>query len=434
MFFPKPKKVNYNHYKENIKNPKSKLGLDKEIKFCKKCVISNQRPSSAIEFKQNSGTKKKTTKIKNSICDPCNYHDYKKKIDWKDREKQLIELCNKYRSKDGSYDCLVPGSGGKDSFYTSHILKNKYKMNPLTVTFSPSIYTTWGFNNFKAWIDAGHDNYLVTPNTKIHRLLTRISLENILHPFQPFILGQKLLPPKIASVFNIKLVFYGENEAEYGNSIKENKHSRRENKYFSNNKKDKIYIAGLSLDSLVNDLKISRNDLNLYLPGNKDFLESKKIDVRYLGYYLNWHPQKCYYYAAENSNFKSAPERTAGTYSKYNSIDDKIDDIHFYTYGIKFGVARATYDACQEIRNGDINRDEGKMLVKKYDHEFPKRFMKEILEYLSINKNDFPFHHKFFEQPIINEKYFKNLCDSFRPPHLWYFKKGKWKLRKAVWM
>ena len=128
-------------------------------------------------------------------------------------------------------------------------------MNPLTITFSPSLYTSWGFSNFKAWIDAGHDNYLVTPNTKIHRLLTRFSLETILHPFQPFILGQKLLPPKIASAFNIKLVFYGENEAEYGNSIKENKSSKRQNKYFSNSSRDKIFISGLSIDTLVKDLK-----------------------------------------------------------------------------------------------------------------------------------------------------------------------------------
>ena len=79
MFFPKPKKINYNHYKENIKNPESKLGLDKEIKFCKKCVISNQRPSSAIEFKQNSSTKKKTIRITNSIREACKYKKKKKK-------------------------------------------------------------------------------------------------------------------------------------------------------------------------------------------------------------------------------------------------------------------------------------------------------------------------------------------------------------------
>ena len=74
------------------------------------------------------------------------------------------------------------------------------------------------------------------------------------------------------------------------------------------------------------------------------------------------------------------------------------------------------------------------MLVKKFDHEYPKRFLKEIFEYLSINKREFPDHYRFFEQPIMNEKYFKKLCDNFRSPHLWYREKNKWKLRKAVWM
>ena len=109
-----------------------------------------------------------------------------------------------------------------------------------------------------------------------------------------------------------------------------------------------------------------------------------------MGYYLKWHPQSCYYYSVEHGNFQASPERTAGTYSKYNSIDDKIDDLHFYTTGIKFGIGRATYDAAQEIRSGDIDRDEGIALVKKFDHEYPERFLEELLNYLSLPKKESP--------------------------------------------
>ena len=80
-------------------------------------------------------------------------------------------------------------------------------------------------------------------------------------------------------------------------------------------------------------------------------IEQKKIEVHYLGYYLKWHPQSCYYYAVEHGGFQASPERTPGTYSKYNSIDDRIDDFHYYTTYIKFGIGRATYDAAQEIRS-----------------------------------------------------------------------------------
>ena len=103
--------------------------------------------------------------------------------------------------------------------FQSHILKYKYGMNPLTVTWSPHLYTDWGWRNFQRWIHAGFDNILVTPNGKTHRLLTRLAVENLFHPFQPFIIGQKCLAPKVAASHGIKLVFYGENEAEYGNPI-----------------------------------------------------------------------------------------------------------------------------------------------------------------------------------------------------------------------
>ncbi len=134
-----------------------------------------------------------------------------------ERERALISLCDKYRSRNGAYDCIVPGSGGKDSFYASYLLKYKYGMNPLTVTWAPHIYTDWGWKNFQSWIHAGFDNVLQTPNGRVHRLLTRLAVENLFHPFQPFILGQKQIAPKFSALYGIPLVFYGENEAEYGN-------------------------------------------------------------------------------------------------------------------------------------------------------------------------------------------------------------------------
>ena len=169
------------------------------------------------------------------------------------------------------------------------------------------------------------------------------------------------------------------------------------------------------------------------MPVNPEIMEKKKIDVRYLGYYLYWHPQSAYYYSVENSDFQASPERTAGTYSKYNSIDDKIDDFHFYSYHTKFGIGRATYDASQEVRNEDIERAEGVALVKKYDGEFPERFANEIFKYLSIPEKEYPIASQMFEQPLMDLDYFNNLADSFRSPHLWKQENGLWKLRHAVW-
>ncbi|MEN9847563.1 MAG: hypothetical protein RL368_303, partial [Pseudomonadota bacterium] len=155
-------------------------------------------------------------------------------------------------------------------------------------------------------------------------------------------------------------------------------------------------------------------------------------EVHYLGHYLKWHPQSCYYYAVEHGGFQASPERTPGTYSKYNSIDDRIDDFHYYTTYIKFGIGRATYDAAQEIRSLDINRDEGLALVKRFDGEFPERFADEVFRYLSIPEKEFPIASKVFEQPVMDKEYFMALADQFRSPHLWKREGGVWKLRHTI--
>jgi len=396
-------------------------------------VTSNQKPISAVEFQHKSDSKKQAIHLDDlEICDACRMTEKKAEINWAERDAQLRELCDKHRSRDGSYDCLVPGSGGKDSFVAAHMLKYKYGMHPLTVTWAPHVYTEWGWRNFQRWIHAGFDNYLCTPNGRVHRLLTRLAVENLFHPFQAFILGQKSLAPKMAVLHQIPLVFYGENEAEYGNPISDNDSAIRQWKYFSAPEKSSIYLGGTSVKDLTTDFGLEQVDLDPYLPANPADLKSLGIEVHYLGYYMKWHPQSCYYYAVEHGGFEASPERTPGTYSKYNSIDDRIDDFHYYTTFIKYGIGRATYDAAQEIRSGDINRDEGVALVQRFDGEFPTRFADEIFEYLSITEKEFPQAAKMFEQPRIDHAYFNNLADSFRSPHLWSYNDGQWSLRHQV--
>ena len=393
-------------------------GLPEEVKFCSRCVMSNQRPVSEIEFKHTIKTKKRTLNFnEENLCDACLNADKKESIDWKKREEELYELLDQYRSKDGSYDCIVPGSGGKDSAYQAHVLKYKYGMNPLTITWPPILYTEYGYENWKNWINSGFDNLTFTPNGKIMKLLTKLSIENLFHPFQTFMLGQKNLAPKIAAKYGIPLIFYGENEAEYGNPIADNNTSLRDKSYFSYDNIDKLSLGGVSIKYLREKHNLTDKELEIFLPINSVELSQNEINVHYLGYYLKWIPQEAYYYAVENTDFKARPFRTQGTYSKYNSIDDKIDDLHYYTTYIKFGLGRTTYDASQEIRNNHITREEAVALVKKFDGEFPDRYFEEIMAYLDINP-----------------EYFRNeLTDKFRSPHLWNKDThGIWKLRKTV--
>lgn len=394
-------------------------GLPKEVKFCTKCLMSNQRPTSTVEFKHTKDSKKTTMNFdEHGVCDACRANEQKASIDWKDREEKLLQLLDKYRKNDGSYDCLIPGSGGKDSAYQAHVLKYKYGMNPLTVTWPPILYTEYGYKNFKNWLDiGGFDNISFNRNGKVMKLLTKLSIENLYHPFQTFILGQKNLGPKIAAKYGINLVFYGENEAEYGNPIADNTSSLRDKSYYSFDNINDIFLGGVSVAELKEKYNVRLSDLMSFFPPTSEELSKSDIQVHYLGYYLKWTPQEVYYYAVENTGFQARPFRTQGTYSKYNSIDDKIDDLHYYTTFIKFGIGRTTYDASQEIRNLHINREEGVALAKKFDGEFPDRYFNEIMEYLDIDPD-----------------YFKNdLCDKFRSPHLWDKVNGEWKLRHNVW-
>ena len=412
-----------------------KYGLPAEVRYCRRCVISNQRPNSAVEYDHTRNSTKATIHFDNEdICDACRVAEQKQhSIDWQAREQELKTLCDKHRSREGGYDCILPGSGGKDSFYASHILKEKYGMHPLTVTWAPHVYTEWGRRNFDRWIHAGHDNYTMTPNGRVHRLLTRLAVENLFHPFQAFMLGQKALAPKMAALFKIPLIFYGENEAEYGNPQSDMGSAQRDWSYFTADDQSKIFLGGVSVAELKENYGLEQQDLLPYLPANPEQLQSNRTEVHYLGYYLRWHPQSCYYYAVEHGGFEASPERTPGTYSKYNSIDDRIDDFHYYTTGVKFGLGRASYDAAQEIRSGDITRDEGVALVKRFDHEFPDRFAEEIFHYLSIPANEFPIATRMFEHPTFNREYFDCLADTFRSPHLWLWANNNWQLRHPVW-
>lgn len=396
---------------------KAYYGLPSEVKYCKRCVMSNQRPSSVVEFKHKAADAKPTIAFdEDGVCGACRYAERKEAIDWEKREWELQQLCNRFRSRNGSYDCIVPGSGGKDSGFVSHMLKYKYGMNPLTVTWAPHVYTDIGLKNFHNWIDSGFDNILNTPNGRVHRALTRVAFENLCHPFQPFIIGQKLVAPRYSALYGIPLIIYGESPVEYGdNRALPDSPTMNPDFYEAKPNLDSLVIGGLSSRELIALHGLNENDFNPYLPVDGDRLRAIGTEVHYISYYLKWDPQENYYYVSENTGFKANTERTEGSYSKYSSIDDATDPFHYFTTLIKFGIGRATYDSAQEIRNGKITREEAVSLVKKYDTEFPAKYFGLFLEYMGIS-----------------EERFWEVIDNARSPHLWKRENSQWILRHQV--
>ena len=432
--FKKPQKINPEQFEKDYKKGISYYGLKKDVQYCKSCVISNQRPNSELEYKHTSQTKKKTIIFDGNLCQACQFAKTKKQdIDWKAREKQLRDLCDKYRSNDGSYDCIVPGSGGKDSFFTSHMLQNKYGMNPLTITWAPNMYTPWGIKNMENWVNSGVDNTLLSPNRRVQRLLTRLSVENLLHPFQAFQFGQKYLAPRIAMRHNVELIFYGEHSSEYGNNLEESKTPIMNEDYFINDDVDSLFVGGVSHADLKSKFGLRDIDLKHYKPLTTKEIGDSKIQVHYFGFYEPWHPQGNYYYSVEHGGFITSPERLSGTYTKYSSIDDKMEEFNYYTQGIKYGLGWTSYVASFETRSGDLTRDEAMSLTKKYDIEYPETWLNDFLKYVSIPSKEFPIASKQFEKPIMDREYFDNLVDSFRSPHIWKLENNIWSKRKNCW-
>ena len=381
----------------------------KEVKFCTKCVVSNQRPRITFDA--------------NGVCSACNYaYEKHNLIDWAQREKKLLELLEIYRSKDGSYDCIVPGSGGKDSSYVAHQLKYKYGMHPLTVTWAPHIYTDIGWKNYLSFKDCGFDNILVFPNGILHRKLSKIAFELWGDHFKVFGLGQKALAFHIALRFKIPLIFYGESgEIEYGGSTK-----NKDKPYESVEDWSELYYQGSDVHALVKEgqrcglftkKELDNEAFKFYWHPPLEEIEKLGAQMHWFSYYKKWVPQENYYYAVENTGFESNPERSEGTYSKYASLDDKTDGFHYYLGCIKFGIGRTTSDAAHEIRDGHIKREEGVALVHRYDGEFPAKYFKDFLGYLSITEDEF-----------------RQVADYYRglSAHLWVKVNSKWVLKHRV--
>jgi hypothetical protein len=215
----------------------------------------------------------------------------------------------------------------------------------------------------------------------------------------------------MAVKYKIPLIMYGENgEVEYGGDMKNAFRPDREVQDH-----DKHYFSGLPPEFWM-EHGLSEADMKPFMAPKFEEIKNNNTAIHFFGYYKFWDPQENFYYCIKNTGFTANPERTEGTYSKYASLDDRWDGFHYYLGFIKFGIGRATSDTAHEIRDDKINREEGVALVKKYDGQFPRKYLQEFLEYCSIT-----------------EKEFNEVIDSWRSDHIWEQVDGTWRLKKPIW-
>ena len=344
------------------------------IKFCKNCLTPDSRPR--IIFN------------KDGVCNACIYSKQKEKINWDERKKEFIKIVEKIRKdskkKNSPYDCVVPWSGGKDSTSIAMKLKFEFGLNPLLVTFSPLIVNEIGQKNREELINLGFDAILVNPNQKVAKALSKRFFIERGNPKVAWDSGITAAPVRIAINYKISTVFYAEHgESEYG-GLK------------LNNDSDKKRDLREVIEHCVGDYSenwttedIKKEDLAPYTYFDEKIL--KKLDVYYFAYFFKWSMYDNYLYVKKNfKNFQTNPHgRTEGTFTDFDSLDDKIDDLYYYMQYIKFGFGRCSRDASRMLNSGHLDKIQALNYFKKYDGEFPKSNLKEVLNFYNFSETEF---------------------------------------------
>jgi len=329
-----------------------------DIHYCSRCVTPSTRPR--LEFKDG-------------ICNACHHHDSKMTdIDWSVRWRELESICDKFRSSDGSFDVIVPSSGGKDSAHVSLAFRDKLGMHPLTVTFAPPIPTRIGRQTLDNHIASGFDNVHINPNPIQYRKFARDYFISHGMPKQPFVVGISSSVIRLAWQLGIQLICYGEQgEVEYGG--------------------DSTFLQQFTREFLVNIYYEGQTDSAKYgqwwrIP---DQFDLDDVHVTWFSLFEDWDPQVHAQTAHDNCGLQMLVGGSIGTFTNYSQLDDAMQDLHAFMMFVKYGFGRCTSDASIEIRRGRLTRDEGVKLVNQLDGQFPVEYLSVYLDYFEMTDAEF---------------------------------------------
>jgi N-acetyl sugar amidotransferase len=342
-------------------------------------------------------------------CNACQWMEEKKKLDWSKREKELIELLDKYRSKNGGFDCIVPVSGGKDGSYVSYMLKTKYNMNPLTVTVRPPLELELGKENLMNFIDSGFNHIHITPNPNVMQKLNKYGFIHKGFPYYGWLISIMTAVIRVAINFNISLIFYGEDgEVEYGGSTETKNKALYDIEYMK-----KVYLEGgydLVLSKILNENKdIQESDLYFFTFPKEADVKKSNLQFTHWSYFEPWDSYRNYIVAKEHCGLRENDISSSGTFVNFAQNDQALYVLHTYMMYLKFGFGRATQDAGIEIRRGAMTREQAIHLVRMYDNNYPSDFIDMYLDYYQMTKEEFD-----------------NVLDNFANKDLFEKKNGLW--------
>ena len=330
------------------------------ITYCTKCVMPNTKPDLFFDS--------------DGVCAACNAFSARDTVDWDERRQQLEAVLDRYRSKTGKWDCVIPVSGGKDSTY--QVLKAlEFNMNPLCVTASTCDLSEIGKRNIENIKKLGVDHIQFSPNPKVRVRLNRLGLSEVGDIAWPEHVGIFTIPVRVAMNFGIKLIIWGENsQNEYGGPS-----DAASRDYLDRSWLEEFGgMLGMRVADLVDVYGFSLNEVEPYVYPDAEDLISSEIRGLFLGQYLPWDGISNYLIAQANG-FISFDKSVEGSMVNYENLDNHMHGIHDYFKFLKFGFSRATDIACLHLRRGRISRGEAIAIVKNRDGKFPHSYLDKSL-------------------------------------------------------
>lgn len=357
------------------------------------------------------------------MCSGCRVHEQKAKIDWKQRWKLFEELIDQYRSK-SNYDILIPVSGGKDSYFQTHIASKVLGLKVLLVTYHGNNYLPEGEENLLRMREVFDcDHIIVRPSVpmliKMNRIGFRLQGDNNWHAH----CGIFTTPIQVAVRYKVPLMLWG----EHGFMDLGGMYSYSDFVEFTAKHRLEHSLRGFDWHNFTDEGldKLGRPELKEGLTA-KDLLwaqyptdeEIDRVGVRgiYLSNYLDWDGHRQHEVVRDLYGWRAAQTPFERTYRNYSNLDDMHENgIHDYLKFVKFGYGRGTDHACKDIRGGRMTREQGIEMVRKYDHVKPRRDLERWLKYVNMTEEEFDA-----------------TCDTFRDKRVWRIENGNW-VKDNVW-
>ena len=345
------------------------------MKYCSNCIMPNTRPD---QYLNDQG-----------ICNACLSFDYQQKINWSSRLEKLKEIIEEKKlNRNDNWNCVVPGSGGKDSTYQI-IRAKELGLNPVFVTASTCDLSEVGRYNLENIKKIGFDVIEISNNSKVRSKINKIGLELLGDISWPEHVSIFTAPVKFALAFNIPLILWGENpQIEYGGPDKSLNNSILDQKWME----EFGGLIGFRVSDLIDNYNFKKHELEIYNYPDAKTLKEKSILGIFLGYYERWDSIKNFE-ISKNYGFKEFNGDLEGCYFNFEKIDNYQHGIHDYFKFLKFGFGRATDQLSYQIRRGKIKRSEAINIVRKIEGKYPISYMgkstKNILDKINVTQEQF---------------------------------------------